>query len=339
MMSKNTLRTSLAACAGLVLTTGFATFLAGQQQIRTPRQTPMPLNPDYSKMEVEILPVQSKVTLLAGAGSNIAIQTGDDGIVIVDTGLEKMADKVLAAIRKVSTKPIRTIIYTTLADDHTGGAGPLVKAGSQNQAGPGLGGKPNEGDLIATAGILRLMTEIGETKISTDRWPPSTFHVKQKDFYSNDEPVVIEAIPNAVTAGDAFVWFRKSDVLVTGDIFNQVSYPFIDIEHGGSINGILTGLNRILEITVPKHLQEAGTMVVPGHGRISDEHDVLEYRDMLTIIRDRVENAIKKGMTLAQIKAAKPSYTYEYDGRFGRNPAWTPDMFIEAVHKSLTARR
>ena len=157
----------------------FATILGAQQpQIRTPRQTPPPVNLNYSRMEVETLPVQGKVFLLAGAGGNIAVQAGDDGVLLVDTGLEKMVDKTLAAIRKISPKPIRTIVYTTLADDHTGGAGPLVKAGSMNQAGPGLGGRPNEADLIANTGILRLMTEIGEAKISTERWPPSTFHGK-----------------------------------------------------------------------------------------------------------------------------------------------------------------
>ena len=156
------------------------------------------------------------------------------------------------------------------------------------------------------------------------------------DFYSNDEAVNIIHVPEANTAGDSMVTFRKSDVVVTGEIFNETSYPFIDLEHGGGINGIIEGLNQVLEIAVPKHLQEGGTMVIPGHGRIGDEHDVLEYRDMVTIIRDRVQNAIKKKMTLAQVKAAKPSYTYEYDLRFGKNPAWTPDQFVEAIYKSLS---
>ena len=298
---------------------------------------PLPLNPDFSKLEVQTLPVQGKIYLLGGAGGNIAVQVGDEGVLLVDTGFEKMSDKVLASIRKLSMKPIRTIINTTLADDHTGGNGTLVKAGFINQAGPGLGGRPNEAVLIGHNNLLRLMTEIGEAKISTDRWPPNTYPGKQKDLYSNDEPVVILHVPNATTAGDSMVWFRKSDVVVTGEIFNETSFPYIDTAHGGTINGIIAGLNDLLDITVPKHLQEGGTMVVPGHGRIGDEHDVLEYRDMVTIIRDRVQNAIKKGMTLQQVKAAKPSYTYEYEPRFGKNPAWTPDMFIEAVYKNLSA--
>jgi cyclase len=327
---------SLCSVLSLVWTLpGFVSSISAQQ-IRTQRQSPLPVNPDFSKLEVEILKVQGNVHLIAGAGGNIAVQVGNDGVLLVDAGFEKMADKILAAVRKLSNRPIRTIINTTLADDHTGANGPLVKAGFINQAGPGLGGRPNEAMLIGHNDLLRLMTEIGEAKISTDRWPPNTFPGKMKDLYSNDEPVIIMHLPEATTEGDSMVWFRKSDVVVTGDIFDETSFPFIDLAHGGTINGIIAGLNDLLDITVPKHLQEGGTMVVPGHGRISDEHDVLEYRDMVTIVRDRVQNAIKKGMTLQQVKAAKPSYTYEYEPRFGRNPAWTPEMFIEAIYKNLS---
>src|SRR5437867_51856 len=331
-------KTSLLAAAGLVAAAGLSIFVAAQQ-IRTPRQTPPPINPDFSKMEIQTLRVQGQIYLLAGAGGNIAIQAGDDGVLIVDTGYEKMSDKVLAAIRKISNKPVRTIVNTTLADDHTGGNAPLVKVGFRNQAGPGIGGRTNEAVLMGHAQLLRLMTEIGPDKISVDRWPPSTFPGKTKDFSSNDEPVVIIHVPDANTAGDSMVFFRKSDVIVTGDIFNQTSLPYIDLAHGGTINGILEGLNEVLDIAVPKHLQEGGTMIVPGHGRISDEHDVLEYRDMVTIIRDRVQTAINTGMTLQQAKAAKPSYTYEYEPRSGRNPAWTTEMFIEAVYRNVSAGR
>jgi glyoxylase-like metal-dependent hydrolase (beta-lactamase superfamily II) len=331
-------KTSILFLSALVAIAGLSMFIHAQQ-IRTPRQTPFPQKPDFAKLEIETLPVQGKVHMLAGAGANIAVQAGDDGVLIVDSGFEQMSAKVLAAIRKISNRPIRTIINTTLADAHTGANGPLVKAGFINQAGPGLGQRPNEADLIGHGQLLRLMTEIGEAKISTDRWPPSTFQGKQKDLHSNDEPVIIMHIANAVTAADVMVWFRKSDVIATGDIFDQTSFPFIDIEHGGHINGIIEGLNTLLDLMVPKHLQEGGTMAIPGHGRISDEHDVLEYRDMVTIIRDRVQNAISKKMTLQQVKAAKPSMTYEYEPRFGRNPAWTPEMFVDAIYKNLSAAK
>jgi hypothetical protein len=145
-------------------------------------------------------------------------------------------------------------------------------------------------------------------------------------------------MPNAVTDGDSIVFFRKSDVVVTGEIMNMASYPYIDVAHGGTINGILEALNTVLDITVPKHNQEGGTMVIPGYGRIGDEHDVLEYRDMLTIIRDRVQNAINKKMTLQQVKGLKQSVTYEYDPRYNRDPAWTAEMFVEAIYKNLSSK-
>ena len=128
-----------------------------------------------------------------------------------------------------------------------------------------------------------------------ERWPPSVFSGKQKDLYSNDEPVVILHVPNAVTSGDSMVWFRKSDVVVTGEIFNQASLPLHRCRPRRHDQRHHRGAEHVLDIMVPKHNQEGGTMVIPGYGRIGDEHDVLEYRDMVTIIRDRVQAAIKKG--------------------------------------------
>jgi hypothetical protein len=112
----------------------------------------------------------------------------------------------------------------------------------------------------------------------------------------------------------------------------------LTVKQRGVLKGIIAGLNRVIDITIPRDKQEGGTYVIPGHGRLTDEHDVLEYRDMVTIIRDRVQNLIKKGMTLAQVKEAKP--TFEYDGRFGstRGP-WTTDMFVEAVFRSLSDKK
>lgn len=308
---------------------------AQTQQIRTPKQMPFPAHPDFSTLEIETLHVEGNVYMLAGAGANIALQIGDEGVLLVDAGYAEMSDAVLAAIRELSGGPIRTIINTTLADDHTGGNGRLAAAGSMNQAGPGLRGRPNEGDLIAHANLLLLMTQIGPDTISTDRWPPSTYSVDSKDLYSNGEPVEILHEP-ATTSGDSMVWFRKSDVLVSGELFNETSFPRIDLDHGGTINGVIEGLNDLLDIMVPAHLQEGGTMVIPAHGRIADEHDVLEYRDMVTIIRDRVQHAIDEGMSLDALLDASPSVTYEYEPRFDRDPAWTAEMFVEAIYRSLS---
>jgi len=336
MMNRNVRYRASAAAVVAALTLSVATGAQQPpQQIRTAKQMPFPQKPDWAKLEVETLPVQGQVHLIAGAGGNIAVQAGEQGVLLVDTGYEQMSAKTLAAMRKISNKTLRTVINTTLMDSHTGANAVLVREGRINQAGPGLGGRPNEADLIGHSQLLALMTKIGRQKIAVERWPPSVYSGKSKDLYLNDEPVVILHVPNGVTAGDSIVWFRKSDVVAAGEIFNQASFPYIDLANGGSINGILGGLNHLLEIMVPKHNQEGGTMVIPGYGRIGDEHDVLEYRDMLTIIRDRVQASMKKGMTLAQIKAMKPSPTYEYEPRFNRDPAWTAEMFVEASYKSL----
>ena len=327
------------ALAALVLSASCVAGLTAQQQIRTAKQMPLPAKPDWAKLEVETLHVQGKVHMIAGAGGNIGVQIGDEGILLVDTGYEQMSGKVLDALRKLSDGTLRRIINTTLSDAHTGANAVMIKQGRLNQAGPGLGARPNEADLIAHSGLLALMTEIGREKIVPERWPPSVYTVKQKDLYSNGEAVVILHVPNATTSGDSMVWFRGSDVVATGEIFNQATFPYIDVAHGGTINGVIEGLNMLLEITVPKHNQEGGTMVIPGYGRIGDEHDVLEYRDMVTIIRDRVQAAIDRKMTLAQVKAMKPSPTYEYELRFNRDPTWTAEMFVETIYRNLSTRK
>ena len=132
--------------------------------------------------------------------------------------------------------------------------------------------------------------------------------------------------------GDSLVYFRRSDVISTGDIFSTVSYPVIDLQNGGTINGVIAGLNHILDLAIPKDKQEGGTYIIPGHGRVCDEADVLEYRDMVTIIRDRVLDMIKKGMTLEQVKAA--NVTADYDNRYNTS-FWPADAFVEAAYRSL----
>jgi glyoxylase-like metal-dependent hydrolase (beta-lactamase superfamily II) len=164
--------------------------------------------------------------------------------------------------------------------------------------------------------------------------PTDTYFGEEKDLYFNGEGIQLLHQPVAHSDGDSVIFFRKSDVVVTGDIFLTTTYPVIDIARGGSINGVVDALNRILDITIPKEKQEGGTMVIPGHGRLCDEADVVEYRDMLTIIRDRIQDMVRKGMSLEQVKAARP--TTDYDGRYGRDASWTKDMFVEAVYRSLT---
>jgi glyoxylase-like metal-dependent hydrolase (beta-lactamase superfamily II) len=170
--------------------------------------------------------------------------------------------------------------------------------------------------------------------------PTDTYHIDAMNLshYFNGEGVRIVHAPAAHTDGDSMVWFRGSDVLATGDIFTPDRYPVIDLQQGGSIQGIITALNQILDITVPEFRLEGGTMVVPGHGHLSDAADVAYYRDMATIIRDRIQALIKKDMTLEQVKAAKP--TLDYDGIYGATTGpWTTDRFIEAVYRSLSQKK
>jgi cyclase len=163
-------------------------------------------------------------------------------------------------------------------------------------------------------------------------WPTESYP-ESKELFLNDEAIQLFHVPAAHSDGDSLAFFRRSDVVVSGEIFSTMSYPVID--RGGSINGVIAGLNRIIEITIPKDWQEGGTMVIPAHGRICDEADVVEYRDMVTIIRDRIQDMLQKGMTLDQVQAARP--TLEYDSRYD-NDAWTTSMFIEAVYRSLSKK-
>jgi len=271
---------------------------------------------------LEVLPVQGNVYLIGGAGANITVQVYDTGVVLVDTGDAASSDKVLAAVRQISDKPIRYIINTQYHADHNGGNEAIAKA-ARNPP------------VLAHEGVLnRMSAPVGSVSPRrTAEWPTDTFFTDLKDL-SNGEAIQIihQAAQND---GDSFVVFRRSDVISAGDIYMTTTYPPIDLEAGGHINGIIEGLNKILDIAVPVDKQENGTLIIPGHGRISDEADVVEYRDMLTIIRDRVQDAIKSGMTLAQVKSGK--LTQDFDKRYGASsgPAST-EMFLDAVYKNLS---
>jgi cyclase len=292
--------------------------------------------------EVHVLHVQGNVYMIVGAGGNIAMQAGNEGVLLVDTGLADMSDKVLAAIRTVSNKPIRYIINTHVHADHTGGNEKIAKAGSTIAGGNvvgDIGESAGEGaTVIAAQEVLdRMSRKDGTTPAApSDAWPTDTYITDVKELFFNGEAIQIFHQPRAHTDGDSIVFFRRSDVVATGDIFVTTSYPIIDVDRGGSYQGVLDGLNHILDITIPADKQEGGTYVIPGHGRLCDEADVVEYRDMMTILRDRFLDMIKRGMTLEQFKAQKP--TRDYDPLYGADKGfWTTDKFIEASYKSLKA--
>ena len=298
-------------------------------------------NPAWANAEVHTLKVQGNVYMIVGPGGNTTVQIGDSGALVVDTQYEEVSDKIVAEIRKLTNKPIRYVVNTSADMDHTDGNAKISRAGA-----PVIGGNlgavafDNGATIVAHENVLRAMSEAAEGKADTnaDKLPTTTFFQGQKEIFFNEEPVIVMFEPAAHTNGDSMVFFRRSDVIATGDIFNMDSYPVINVEKGGNIQGVIKALNVVLDITIPKHEQEGGTYVIPGHGRLTDEHDVLEYRDMVTIVRDRVQNLIKQGKTLAQVKEAKP--TFEYDGRWAAasGPGSTVG-FVEAVFKSLTPKK
>jgi cyclase len=289
-------------------------------------------NAPASDGDVHVLHVQQNVYMLAGPGVNSAVQIGGDGIIVVDTMTAGVGDKLLAAIRSLSSKPIVQIINTHVHPDHTGGnaivAG-LGRSPAREAAGQGVGAA-----ILAHENVVQLMSAgSGKYKMAAGFWPTETYFEAQRDLFRNGEGIQVFYQPAAHTDGDSLVYFRRSDVLVAGDVFTPQRYPVLDLEQGGSINGLLAGLNYILRITVPAANEEAGTYVVPGHGHLCDEADVSDYRDMVTIVRDRIQDAVKRNMTLDQVKAAK--LTRDYDSVYA-TPEYNGDMFVEAVYKSLS---
>src|SRR5262252_6335699 len=271
--------------------------------------------------------VQGKVYVLASAdgnGSNVLVQSGSDGVLLVDTQPADAAQRVFAAVRALSQEPIRWIVNTSARVDHMGGNDALTRLGTT----PGSVGRAR---IVAHQNVVHRL--VGNASISRDAWPNDDFFTPDKDFFFNGEAVVVTHMPAATTDGDSIVFFRRSDVIATGDVFTPGKYPAIDLAAGGSVQGEIDALNVILHVAVPGKYQEGGTYIVPGHGRICDEADVVEYREMVTVVRDRIQDLIKKGSTLEQVKAAKP--TRDYDQEYSRAGSPSPEAFVEAVYRSL----
>jgi cyclase len=301
-------------------------------------QSGAPVSPPRREGGLYTMPVQGNVHVIIGAGSNIAVQVGNLGPILVDTGTEQNADAVLAAVRQLTNRPVRNIINTHSHADHVGG-NEKVGASGAPISGRGVAvvgaGTVARAEIIAHEETLNRMSAPAGSQAPTPviAWPTSTFSGKHKEFYYNGEGVQIVHFPSAHTDGDSIVFFRRSDVIATGDVYSTVSYPIIDAQRGGSIQGVLDGLNQLLDLVISGEKTEGGTMLIPGHGRISDEADLVEYRDMTTIIRDRVQDMVNRGMTLAQVQAARP--TMEYDGLYGAAPGWSATQFVEALYRGL----
>ena len=326
------------------------------------------------KSPVKALPVRGNIYVLMGGGANITVSVGLDGVLMVDSGSAEMSDQVLAAIRGVQQwveaktaaaappvlygaetrnsviearrfdappKPVRYIVATSIASDHIGGNVALANAGRTFTGGNVAGQLSDVGQGAAILGHENLQNRMAHPPAGQPAYPTRaqltdtyyTDSMKLSNFF-NGEGIVLMHQPAAFTDGDTMVYFRGSDVIAAGEVFRTTTYPVIDVAKGGTINGTIEGLNHIIDLAVPEFRSEGGTIVIPAYGRICDIADVAYYRDMTTILRDRIQDMVKKGMTPDQVKAAKP--TADYDGRYGATSGpWTTSMFIEAVYKTV----
>jgi cyclase len=290
----------------------------------------------HAQNAVRILKVRGDVSMIQTPGGNVTVLTFPQGVTLVDTGGAETADQVLWAVRTLSKQPIRYIINTSADPGHAGGNEKLGPVGIQVTGGNVAGQVGTDGaEIIAHENVLeRMSARTAKPPVPARAWPQTTYHtdnIKLSTTYHGDGIQVFYA-PAAHTDGDSLVYFRHNDVIATGDVFSTVAYPVIDVERGGSVNGVVDALNKILDIAFPDFRLEGGTLIVPGHGRVCDSADVAYYRDMVTIIRDRVQDLVKKGQTLEQVKAAK--LTRDYDPRYGSS-----DAFVEAAYKSLSMRK
>jgi cyclase len=290
--------------------------------------------------DIRVLKVRPNVYMLSGAGGNITVLTFAEGVLLVDTGSAETAEKVLSTVKQLSDKPIAHIINTSASADHVGGNEKLAASGRRIPHEVVAGEGPM---VVAHENVMtRMSAPTGKQAAAPERaWPNETYHhetMKLSTHFHGGEAIELLHAPAAHSDGDSLVWFRHADVIMTGDIFMTTTYPIVDVANGGTIDGVIDGLNQVLEIAFPDFHSEGGTMIIPGHGRLCDMADVGYYRDMVTIIRGRVQDLVKKGQTLEQVKAAKP--TRDYDGRFGATTGpWTTDMFVEAVYKTLNAKK
>jgi glyoxylase-like metal-dependent hydrolase (beta-lactamase superfamily II) len=286
--------------------------------------------------------VRPNFFMIAGAGGNVGVQVGEDGVVLIDAGSVNRSADVIAAVKGITPRPIRYIMNTGPDDDHVGGNEVVSKAGETLFANTRLAGREFLGggaSILSAEAVLRRMSTVAGSRpaYAAGGWPTETFHYPRKYLFLNGEGIEVLHQAAAHSDGDAFVFFRRSDVVMAGDVWDTRQFPVIDVALGGTIDGEIAALNRLTELAIPSVpivSREAGTLIVPGHGRLGDQLDVVEYRDMVTIIRDRVRELAAAGKSLDEVQAAAPArgYTRRYGNESG---TWTTRQFIEAIYRSL----
>jgi glyoxylase-like metal-dependent hydrolase (beta-lactamase superfamily II) len=300
----------------------------------------------------DVVQIRPNFHVIGGAGGNILMQVGPDGVILVDSGSTEASDNVLAAIRRITPLPIRYIINTSMDADHVGGNEKLARAGLTILAGAVAAGAGLGDDLMTNAGgasvlahenvLTRMSAPTGQqSPFPAALWPTKTFAYRMYSMYLNGEGVQVIHQPAARTDGDTIVFFRRGDVIATGDIVDTTRFPFIDVKRGGTVQGEIDALNRLMDLSIhnlPLQWYADRTLLVPGHGHVYDKLDLLEYRDAVTVVRDRIQDLIDQGRTLQQVKAANP--TLGYRSQYGSDSGpWTTEMFVEVVYNELAAKK
>ena len=324
--------------------TALPEFRPGAEPARSTTAVPRRAVPTIAD-RVQSMHVQGNVWMIVGPAGNVAVQIGDDGVLVVDTMTESLAPDLVAEIRRLAgERPIRIIVNTGFHPAHIGGNAIVAEAGESIVGGNFVGqvgaSAGDSAEIIVHEQVQLRMSRAaadGQPAVPPAAWARETFFTPVHELHFNGEAVQLLHQPNAAGDGDLVVFFRESDVVVAGGVYLTTTFPAIDVEQGGSLNGILAALNRIIGLTVPADKQEGGTYVIPGQGRLADEADVVEYRDMLTIIRDRLQDAMTAGRTIEEVKAAR--LLRDYEERYGaeRGPS-SADGFVEAAFQSLRGR-
>ena len=263
---------------------------------------------DFDDVVITIHPVAGSVSYIEGRGGNIGLFVGDDGVFLIDDQYAPLTNKIVAAISGISDAPIRFLVNTHMHPDHTGG-------------------NENFGDMGTTIfghDNVRSQMEIAGY---TEEPPLVTFN-DELSFHINGETVHVFKVPDAHTNGDVFIRFHGSNVVHTGDVYRTTTYPYIDVNNGGSFNGTIDALNLLLAVS------DDNTKIIPGHGGVSNVAEVTAFRDMLVVIRDRVAAAIRDGMSLEEIQGA--GLTAEYDERWAsEGRIGGADTMLSAVYADL----
>lgn len=275
---------------------------------------------DFEKVQIQTIKVADGVYMLRGAGGNIGISAGEDGILMIDTQFAELMEKIKSAIAEINRGPIRIVLNTHWHYDHTYGNESLAKSGA----------------LIMAHENTRMRMKSEQTFPDFDMdipvfpkaaLPLVTFY-DSLTLHFNGEEIQVIHIENAHSDGDIVIFFRKANVMQTGDIYFSVLYPFIDVSHGGSIDGVIAAADKILGIV------DENTKIIPGHGPLSNREGLKKYRDMLITLRDRIQSQIEEGKTLEEVIASNP--TADFDKIKAQSVP--PEMFVKIVYNDLAKK-